>query len=112
MSSKLWEDVKKGLKETVSYAAEKTEELTTIGRIKMDVVGLKRTMESKHKELGKLVYAKFTQGKEFTTKNNEEAREILKTLTALEKDVKKKEAELAEVGKKSKEAQAETKAKA
>ncbi len=109
MASKLWQDVKKGLKETVSYAAEKTEELTTLGRIKMDIVGIKRTMDNKYKELGKLAYAKFVQGDKLDMNANEEARVILQTLATLAADLKNKEAELAEVGKKSEEDQKEKK---
>lgn len=82
--SKLWDDLKKNMKDWSSVAVEKaeevskiavakTEELTKISKIKIDIHQLTREQNRLHENLGRLVYnqaknenvANFTGNKEF-----------------------------------------------
>ncbi len=52
----LWEDIKKELSGGFQTVADKTSEYTKLGRIKIDVLGLKKEIEEKFIELGGRVY--------------------------------------------------------
>ncbi|MFQ5710088.1 MAG: hypothetical protein ACE5HO_21755, partial [bacterium] len=54
--SNLWEDITKTIREGVDTVVEKTEELTKIGRIKVDILNIKRKIEKQFTELGGKVY--------------------------------------------------------
>jgi hypothetical protein len=51
MPSSFWDDVKKTLKDGI----EKTEEYTKIGKLKVDILGIKRNMDKAYTELGREV---------------------------------------------------------
>lgn len=100
MADKLWEDVKKGIKDTVSFVTEKTEELTSIGRLKLDIAGINRKIDKKFNELGRLVYSKLAKEEGLVLDSDEEVKKLRSEITDLEQQKKEKEAELEEVGKK------------
>ncbi len=100
MAEKLWEDVKKGLKDTVTYVTEKTEELTSIGKLKMDIAGLGRKTDKKFNELGKLVYTKMEKEEGIVLDSDDDVKKIITEIETFEKEINDKEKELALVGKK------------
>ncbi len=53
---KLWDDIRQGFKDGVQYTVQKTEELTRIGRLKLDIHSQKKKIERRFTELGGLVY--------------------------------------------------------
>ena len=48
----LWDDIARTIREGVDTVVEKTEELTRIGRIKVDILNIKRKVEKNFSELG------------------------------------------------------------
>ncbi|MFQ5606164.1 MAG: hypothetical protein ACE5HS_23075, partial [bacterium] len=52
----LWDDIAKTIREGVDTVVEKTEELTKIGMIKMDIINIKRNVDKNFSELGGKVY--------------------------------------------------------
>lgn len=102
---KIWSDVKKGIKDTVTYVSEKTEELTTIGRLKLDIAGINRKIDKKFNELGKNVYSKMEKEEGLVLDSDEEIKTIIDEVAAMEKEKMEKEKELEEVKKKEKEEQ-------
>lgn len=102
---KIWSDVKKGFKDTVTYVSEKTEELTTLGRLKLDIAGINRKIDKKFNDLGKSVYSKMEKEEGLVLDSDEEIKTIIEDISGLEKEKVQKEIELEEVGKKEKEEQ-------
>ncbi len=112
MAEKLWEDVKKGLKDTVTYVTEKTEELTSIGKLKMDIAGLNRKKDKKFNELGNLVYTKLEKEEGLVLDSDDDVKTIIAEIESFEKEINEKEKELETVGKKETEEKSESKAEA
>jgi hypothetical protein len=104
---KLWQDVKKGFKDTVTYVSEKTEELTTMGKLKIDIAGLNRKKDKKFNDLGKLVHSKLQAEEGLVLDSDDEVKAILEEIDNLNKELEEKEKELEEVGKKEEEEKAE-----
>jgi hypothetical protein len=97
---KIWSDVKKGIKDTVTYVSEKTEELTTLGRLKLDIAGINRKVDKKFNELGKNVYSKMDKEEGLVLDSDEEIKTIIEEVSALEEEKAQKEKELEELKKK------------
>ena len=102
-ADKLWQDVKKGVKDTVTYVTEKTEELTAIGRLKMDIAGIKRKTEKKYNELGRIVYDKLEKEEGLVLDADEDVKKVMEEISTLGVELEQKEKELEEVGKKENE---------
>ena len=100
MVEKLWEDVKKGLKDTVTYVTEKNEELTSTGKVKMDIAGLNRKKEKKLNELGKLVYTKMSKEDGLVLDSDEEVKKVIGDIATFDKELMEKEKELKKIGEK------------
>lgn len=100
MAEKLWEDVKKGLKDTVNFVTEKTEELTSIGKLKIDIAGLKRKKDKKFKELGNLVYTKLEKEEGLVLDSDDAVKTITAEIESLGKELNEKEKELDGIGSK------------
>ncbi len=105
-ADKLWQDVKKGVKDTVTYVTEKTEELTAIGRLKMDIAGIKRKTEKKYNELGRIVYDKLEKEEGLVLDADEDVKKVIEEISSFGKELKGKEKEMEEVGKKEEESTA------
>jgi predicted RNase H-like nuclease (RuvC/YqgF family) len=87
----LWEKVKQGF----LLAAERTDELTKIGKLKFSIVGLHRTIKQNFEELGGKVYelAKSSRRKKPVT-DDEEVRKLIKKIKRLEKQLSEEEKNL------------------
>ncbi len=59
----LWDDIAKTIREGVDTVVEKTEELTKIGKIKIDILNIKRNVQKNFSELGGRVYHLITAKK-------------------------------------------------
>ena len=100
MVAKVWEDIKKGVEDSITFASEKTKAFTTISKLKIGISGLKRKIDGKFKELGKHVYGKIEEGKLAELEKDERVKELNKDVKTLQEELKAKEQELEEVGKK------------
>ncbi|MEE9169889.1 MAG: hypothetical protein V3U73_08975 [bacterium] len=100
MSTKVWEDIKKGVEDSITFATEKTKELTTISKLKLAISGIKRRIDVKFRELGKLVYGKLEEGELAALTQDEQTKELIKEIKELEAELRAKEEELEVVGKK------------
>ena len=52
----LWDDIARTIRDGVGTVVEKTEELTKIGKIKVDIINIKRNVDKNFSELGGKVY--------------------------------------------------------
>ncbi|MCH7676386.1 hypothetical protein IH879_15775 [candidate division KSB1 bacterium] len=93
----LWDDIAKTIREGVDTVVEKTGVLTKIGKIKIDILNIKRNIEKNFSELGGRVYQLITKEKETEISTDKEAREVIECIKILEKELDDKKSELAKV---------------
>ena len=98
----LWDDIARTIREGVDTVVEKTEELTRIGRIKVDILNIKRNVEKNFSELGGRVYQLISKEKNAAISTDKEAKEIIECIKILEKELDDKKYELAKVKSKPK----------
>lgn len=95
----LLEKLKKGILSGFHAASDITTEYTKIGRIKIDLLGLKKEIEEKMLELGGRVYENARHSKILTYETEEEINGVIKDIRFLEEDLKKCEEKLVEIRK-------------
>jgi hypothetical protein len=94
----LWAQIQQDMKEGWQVLTEKTEELTKIGKIKLDIVGIKRKIERQSTELGGKTYHMISEGRSFEISTSSDIRKIMDSIHDLEIDLQKKDEELKELG--------------
>jgi len=101
----LWDTIKKGLKdgakiakEGVYVAADKAEELSKKGKVKIEISNIKRKIEKNFTELGGKVYHLIQEEKVENVAEKDEIKKLLDTISAFEGEMKKKEKELEQIG--------------
>ena len=95
--SSLWDDIAKTIRESVDSVVGKTEELTKIGKIKVDILNTKRQVEKNFSELGGKVYHMIAEEKKSQIAGNKEVKEIIARLKDLETTLEEKNEELERV---------------
>jgi len=93
----LWDDIAKTIREGVDTVVEKTEKLTKMGKIKIDILNIKRNVEKNFSELGGRVYHLIIKEKNTAVSADKEAREIIECIKILEKELDDKKSELEKV---------------
>ncbi len=93
----LWEKVKKSVKEGVTVAADKTEEYTRIGKIKLDIAGLNRKREKQFAELGEKVYHLFGEKKAGGISQDKGVKDLVAGIKALEDELEEKKKKIEEI---------------
>ncbi len=93
----LWDDIAKTIREGVDTVVEKTEELTKIGKIKIDILNIKRNVQKNFSELGGRVYQLIAKEKKTEISTDKEAKEIVECIKILEKELDDKKSELEKV---------------
>ncbi len=94
--STLWDDITKTIRDSVDTVVGKTEELTKIGKIKVDVINIKRNIEKQFAELGGTVYHLIEEKKTSIT-SNADVKTIVEKVKNLEEQLNAKNEELANV---------------
>lgn len=93
----LWDDIAKTIKESVDTIVEKTEQLSKIGKIKVDIINIKRNVEKNFTELGGKVYHIIVEEKKTQVATDKKVKEILKSVKQLENDLQEKNRQLEKV---------------
>ncbi|HEX9653632.1 MAG TPA: hypothetical protein VGA99_07970, partial [bacterium] len=97
----LWDDIAKTIREGVDTVVGKTEEYTKIGKIKIDIINIKRNVEKNFSELGGRVYHLMVEQKKTQIAGDKEVTKIIDSVKLLEKELQDKKTELEKVGKKA-----------
>ncbi len=92
--SSLWDDVKNAILDGYVYAADKAEELTQIGRAKVEVLRLNRTIARTMSEIGGRVFDLFERGAQADIPNDDSIAQAVGRITALRTEVQKWEREI------------------
>jgi hypothetical protein len=92
--SKLWDDIAKNIREGIDTVVEKTEELTKMGKIKVDIINVKRNIEKNFSELGGRVYHIIVEENSTKIAGDQEVKELIECIKILEKELDIKNEEL------------------
>lgn len=92
-----WDDLVGFFKKGVSTVAKKTDEYTKIGKIKVDVIGIKREIDKKLSELGGKTYQLIAEENNAKVASNEEVKTILDNIKDLKQKLEDKKDELQRV---------------
>ena len=90
----MWEDLKKTVKSGLSTAAAKTEEYTKIGKAKLDMMNLNKSLSGTLEELGLEAYTQITGGAKGLNLQNAKVKEMVEKISRLKQSIKDKEAEI------------------
>ncbi len=91
-----WEKIRKNIVETLNEAIDRTEELTSVGRTKLEILQLEHRLDEKYTELGKLVYNNFSKYSEHLPGSGK-LFDLKKAIDKLEKELREKEKELVRI---------------
>jgi len=105
----LWDRVRKNLIEWYEVASDKTEEVARVGRRKIEMTGINRSIEKRMVELGGRVYDLISvEGHRGNrTADDEKVRKLVDEIGRLEKELGIKEEEIRDIREKEREEEAE-----
>ncbi|MCE5251183.1 hypothetical protein LLG96_13280 [bacterium] len=98
----LWGQIKKSVMDGVNIAAEKTEELTKLGKVKLDILNLKYKISRKFTELGGITYEAVKKDDVSKTLKSEKTVALIEAIKKLESDLEAKEKRYQDMMKKAK----------
>lgn len=92
-----WDDLANLFKKGISTVAKKTDEYTKIGKIKVDIIGIKREIDKKFSELGGRTYQLIVEENNTKVSSNEEVKIIIENINQLNQKLQENKAELQQV---------------
>ena len=90
----IWDDLKKTVKEGFSVAAAKTEEYTKIGRAKLDLMNLNKSLNRTFQDLGVEVHAQITEGAQGPIIQNMKVKGLVEKIDKFRQSIREKELEI------------------
>ena len=79
-----WNKFKKGVSDGIRNLSEKTEEMTKIGRLKIEIIAVKRDIEKAFIELGGRVYHQVEEKNEKEIFSDQRINKLIKDIKSLE----------------------------
>ncbi len=83
----LWEKIRKSVIDGVQIAAEKTEELTKLGKIKIEILNIKRKISKNFTELGSITYEAIKEGTTKKELESDKVNAIIETLKGFDSEL-------------------------
>ena len=93
----LWEDIRDGIRDGIELVVDKTEEYSKIGKIKVDIIGIKRNIEKGFSELGGRTYEILKESKKKNVGSDADVKRLVDELMELEKSLDEKKNEIINV---------------
>lgn len=93
---KPWEDIKQGVRQGITTAAEKVELMVRIGKAKLEISTVKRDLADVAGQLGRHVYGLVRSHKPEIGKD-EEVNRLTQRMSALESDLEQAQARLEDI---------------
>ena len=93
----LFEDIKNGIRDGIELVVDKTEEYTKIGKLKVDILGIKRNIEKLFSELGGQTYELLSKGGKVDISGDEEIKKLVDDLKSQEEKLDAKKNEIKQV---------------
>ncbi|MDM7924777.1 MAG: hypothetical protein QUS35_02060 [bacterium] len=95
----IWDDLKKSVKDGLSVAAAKTEEYTRIGKAKLDLMNLNKSLNAAYHDLGVTVYQQASAETKKNAAQDPKVKDHIGRIEKLLQDVRDKEKEIEEIRK-------------
>ena len=95
--STFWETVRKNISAGIHTVSEKTDELTKIGRLKIEIVAVKRDIEKSFMELGGRVYDLLKSDKKISMAKDSEIQNLTKKISGFEDRLDQLESEVVQI---------------
>jgi dynactin complex subunit len=92
-----WKKIKNGMSEGFQNLSEKTGEMTQIGRLKIEIIAVKRDIEKAFIELGGRVYHNLEEKHEDDILSDQRIKKLVKDIKALELKLKTLEEKIEQV---------------
>ncbi len=91
--SSIFSDLREGLREGLNVIVKKTEHFAKLGKLNIDLIGIRREIEQLFTELGGRTFELLSQEKGASVADDEEVKQLVAKLKELEKKlaVKKEE---------------------
>ena len=86
--STFWDSLKKNVQQGLQTVSEKTDELTKIGRLKIEVIAVKRDIEKCFVELGGRTYDIIQNEKKTSIPKDEEIKKLILMVEKFEKKLR------------------------
>ncbi len=109
---KVWGTIKQKVAESVAVAAEKTEEYTKLGKAKLDILAIRRSITQKRTELGSAVYSAVKEGRTEGAFTSGSVKGYIAELDRLDRELADKQAQYDVLRKKASSDMAKMKKKA
>jgi hypothetical protein len=93
----LWDDIKSKVQKGVAVAADKTEELRKIGKVKVDIINVKRSLDNGYKDLGMAVHEHISSGKKGDVKQEAKIKDLVASIDGFVKSLAEKETEIEKI---------------
>lgn len=93
-----WDKIKRNIIDSFNVALDKTEELTSIGRIKIEILQIEHKLDEKYSDLGKLIFKRVNTESDHILLD-EEILCMKDELSRLNEQLTKKEKELGRIKK-------------
>ncbi len=93
----LWNKIKKGFQTGVSVTVEKTEELSKIGKLKLDIAAIRRELTRTFTQLGETIYQMAAEEKKPEIWADEQVKTLMEKINTLKLDIRTKEGELEKI---------------
>jgi hypothetical protein len=83
-----WKNIRKGMSEGIKNLSDKTGEMTKIGRLKIEIIALKRDIEKAFIELGGRVYHQLEEKRESEVLYDQSIKKLVKDIKSFEAKLK------------------------
>lgn len=90
----LFEDIRDGIRDGIELVVDKTEEYTKIGKIQIDILGIKRKIEKHFSELGGRTYELLAGATKKSVNTDAEVKVLIEELKKLEAELDAKKDEI------------------
>ena len=94
-----WEDVKKTVKEGLTVAVEKTEEVGKIGKVKIEILKLEKDRDKVLRDLGTEMHSLIKKNKSLAATQSDKVKKMITKIDNLKKSLKAKENEIEKIKK-------------
>ncbi len=92
----IWDKFKKGLVDSLNDAIDKTEELTSVGKIKLEILQVEHRLDEKYIELGRYVFNRLKENSE-QLPQDATIKKLRQEIRKLQTDLDAKERELGRI---------------
>ncbi len=93
----IWDDLKKSVKDGLSVAAAKTEEYTKIGKAKLDLMNLNKSLNAAYHDLGVTVFEQASESSKKTAPQDPKVKDHVGRIEKFLQDIQDKEKEIEEI---------------